>query len=68
VRGPKWIKGRDDPFGFGRQRAGLVDELNLPVHPIIVGTGQRLFEDGGVQIPLTLAQAATFSTGVAQKA
>ena len=40
----------------------------LPVHPIIVGTGQRLFEDGGVQIPLTLAQSATFSTGVAQKA
>jgi len=45
-------------------RAGLVDELNLLVHPIIVGTGQRLFEDNGVQAPLKLASCNTFSTGV----
>lgn len=44
--------------------AGLVDELSLLVHPIVVGTGQRLFEDGTGQVPLKLAGSATFSTGV----
>jgi dihydrofolate reductase len=44
-------------------REGLLDELNLLLHPIVVGTGKRLFEDGG-QIPLRLARSETFSTGV----
>jgi dihydrofolate reductase len=46
-------------------RAGLVDELNLLIHPIVIGGGaQRLFEDDGPQVPLALAHTATFSTGV----
>jgi dihydrofolate reductase len=45
-------------------RAGLVDEISLFVHPIVVGTGRRLFEDDGPQIPLTLADSTPFSTGV----
>jgi dihydrofolate reductase len=45
-------------------RAGLVDELSLLVHPIVVGSGQRLFEDDGPQIPLELVDSKTFSTGV----
>jgi dihydrofolate reductase len=46
-------------------RAGLADELNLLIHPIIIGGGaQRLFEDDGPQIPLALAHTATFTTGV----
>jgi dihydrofolate reductase len=45
-------------------RDGLLDELNLLVHPIVIGAGQRLFEEGVGQIPLTLTQSATFSTGV----
>jgi dihydrofolate reductase len=44
--------------------AGLVDELNLLLHPVVVGTGQRLFPDAGPQLPLTLARSATFATGV----
>jgi len=45
-------------------RAGLVDELSLLVHPIVVGSGQRLFEDDGPRIPLELVDCKTFSTGV----
>jgi dihydrofolate reductase len=45
-------------------RAGLVDELNLLVHPTVVGTGTRLFEDGGPRLPLQLAECVTFASGV----
>ncbi|MFB9200090.1 dihydrofolate reductase family protein [Nonomuraea spiralis] len=45
-------------------REGLLDELNLLVHPIVVGSGKRLFDDVGTQIPLTLTTSTTFSTGV----
>jgi dihydrofolate reductase len=45
-------------------RAGLVDELSLLVHPIVVGTGRRLFEDEGPQVPLELVDCKVFSTGV----
>jgi dihydrofolate reductase len=44
-------------------RHGLLDELRLLVHPIVVGEGQRLFEDGH-GIPLKLASSSTFETGV----
>ena len=43
---------------------GLIDELRLMVHPVVVGSGKRLFEEGGDQIPLELADSRTFSTGV----
>lgn len=45
-------------------RAGLLDELVLLVHPIVVGKGKRLFEAEDEPIPLTLADSKTFSTGV----
>ena len=45
-------------------RDGLLDELRLLVHPIVVGQGKRLFEDVSEQQALTLVQAKTFSTGV----
>jgi len=43
---------------------GLLDELHLLIHPIVVGTGRRLFTDGGGRIPLELVEAKTFKTGV----
>jgi dihydrofolate reductase len=42
----------------------LLDELRLMVHPIVVGSGKRLFEDGGDQKALQLVDSKTFSTGV----
>lgn len=45
-------------------RAGVLDELRLLVHPIVVGTGKRLFEDGGDRVPLKLVDSRTFQTGV----
>ncbi len=45
-------------------RMNLLDELRLLVHPIVVGTGKRLFPDGSEQTPLKLADSRTFSTGV----
>jgi dihydrofolate reductase len=43
--------------------AGLVDELHLLVHPVVVGSGKKLFT-GGAKVPLTLVSATTFKTGV----
>jgi dihydrofolate reductase len=43
---------------------GLLDELRLMVHPIVVGSGKRLFEEGGDQKALKLVDSKTFSTGV----
>ncbi len=43
---------------------GLLDELRLMLHPIVVGSGKRLFEDGGDQKALELLDSETFSTGV----
>jgi dihydrofolate reductase len=44
--------------------AGLVDELNLLVHPIVLGAGQRLFDDSGATTPLKLVRCNALSTGV----
>ena len=43
---------------------GLLDELRLMLHPIVVGSGNRLFEDGGDQKALQLVDSEIFSTGV----
>jgi len=42
----------------------LLDELRLMVHPIVVGNGKHLFEEGGGQKALELVDSKTFSTGV----
>jgi dihydrofolate reductase len=43
--------------------AGLLDELHLLVHPIVVGKGMRLFDEGE-SIPLKLQSSQAFETGV----
>ncbi|MGH3117086.1 MAG: dihydrofolate reductase family protein [Gaiellales bacterium] len=44
-------------------RDGLLDELRLMIHPVIVGSERRLFENGD-QSALELVDARTFGTGV----
>jgi dihydrofolate reductase len=46
-------------------RHGLLDELRLLVHPLVLGSGKRLFEDGSDARELKLAGSRTFGTGVA---
>jgi dihydrofolate reductase len=41
-----------------------LDELRLLVHPVVVGSGQRLFKEGGDLKRLKLVDSKTFSTGV----
>jgi dihydrofolate reductase len=43
--------------------ADLIDEYLLMIHPLVLGTGRRLFP-AGVQVPLRLADGVITSTGV----
>ncbi|GAA0276803.1 hypothetical protein GCM10009539_75730 [Cryptosporangium japonicum] len=45
-------------------RAGLLDELLLFVHPVILGTGRPLFDAHDVPIELDLLEQGTFAQGV----
>jgi dihydrofolate reductase len=42
---------------------GLIDEYVLLIHPLVLGSGQRLFPDGAVA-PLELIDSVTTTTGV----
>ena len=42
----------------------LLDELGLMIHPVVVGSGKRLFQEGGGPKGLKLVDSKTFSTGV----
>jgi dihydrofolate reductase len=43
---------------------GLVDELHLFVFPLTLGSGPRLFAEGGPPLKLALAGCETYSSGV----
>jgi dihydrofolate reductase len=45
-------------------RDKLLDELRLFVHPVVVGSGGRLFEDGGDHVDLSLTDTQIYKTGV----
>jgi dihydrofolate reductase len=44
--------------------AGLVDELNLMIEPILLGGGKGIFPDDGTARPLQLVTCVTTGTGV----
>jgi dihydrofolate reductase len=43
---------------------GLVDEFVLLIHPVVLGSGQRLFADEGSSIALRLVESVPTTTGV----
>ena len=43
---------------------GLVDEMVLAVHPIILGEGKPLFQNIPDRVPLTLTDSKTYSSGL----
>jgi len=45
-------------------REGLVDEYQLMVHPIVLGSGKKLFRDGADTGNLELIESKTTTTGV----
>jgi len=45
-------------------RASLVDTYVLLIHPLVLGSGRRLFPDGGVAATLRLVDVKTTPTGV----
>ncbi|MDN3357208.1 dihydrofolate reductase family protein [Actinomadura sp. DC4] len=45
-------------------REGLLDRLSLTIHPIVLGTGARLFEDEKDRRRLRLVDSRTFRSGV----
>jgi len=56
-------------FGSGRlvsqlAQAGLVDEIQLRVHPVVLGSGKPLFTDLTEPVKLNLLEATPLSQGV----
>ena len=45
-------------------RAGLLDELLLFTHPVVLGTGRPLFDAHDVPIELDLIEHASYDRGV----
>jgi dihydrofolate reductase len=45
-------------------RAGLLDEINLGVAPIVVGSGMRLFDEITEHVALKLVESRALSTGL----
>lgn len=43
---------------------GLIDEYLLMIHPLVLGTGRRLFADGGPPAHLRLVDSTATTTGV----
>jgi dihydrofolate reductase len=67
------LKGRDEGFitvlGSGELAQtlighGLVDGYRLFIHPLVLGTGKRLFRETSSPVPMRLVECAPTSTGI----
>lgn len=45
-------------------RRGLVDQYTLLIHPLVLGSGRRLFPEGAPQIDFRLVNSVSTTTGV----
>lgn len=45
-------------------RQGLVDELRVYVHPVVIGRGTPMLQPQDILVPLTLTSTRTFDSGV----
>jgi dihydrofolate reductase len=45
-------------------RLDLIDEYIVLIHPLVLGTGRRLFADGGPPATLQLVDSKITTTGV----
>jgi dihydrofolate reductase len=61
--GPIYVHG-SAVLAQGLLAAGLVDRLHLMVFPLVLGSGKRLFADGGPKVKLSLVEHQTFANGV----
>lgn len=43
---------------------GLIDEYTLQIHPLVLGSGRRLFTDDGAYATLRLVKSKATTTGV----
>ena len=57
------ILGSGELIGALRQ-AGLIDRYVLMIHPLVLGSGKRLFEDAAAFEELRLVESVTTTTGV----
>jgi dihydrofolate reductase len=48
----------------GLLRDGLLDELRLFLHPVVLGSGDRLFTDGSGLVELALTDSHAYDNGV----
>jgi dihydrofolate reductase len=44
--------------------AGLIDEMNLAVHPVVLGAGKALFNDINARQYFTLKSSQAYSSGL----
>lgn len=47
-------------------RAGLIDQLQMRIHPVILGQGRPLFKERGGRNKLNLAKAKMFKSGLVE--
>jgi dihydrofolate reductase len=45
-------------------QAHLIDQYVLLIHPLVLGSGRRMFVEGGPSVPLQLVDSKTTTTGV----
>ena len=62
--GPDLLVMGSGVLGDALMKRGLVDEYQLLIHPLVLGAGRRLFNDGAPYAALKLVKSVPTTTGV----